>query len=96
MRPLNYGIDLVTHSATKYFGGHNDVPGGTLAGSADLISSLRMSGGVLGGVIDPPSAWLFEGGAKTPWLRVSQQNASALDVARFLEDNYGGYLVSAA
>ena len=89
MRPLNYGIYSVTHSATKYFGGHNDVPGGTLAGSAELISSLRMSGGVLGGVIDPHSAWLFEGSAKTPELRINQKNASTLDLARLLADNYG-------
>jgi cystathionine gamma-synthase len=87
VRPLDYGIDLVTHSATKYFGGHNDVLGGTLAGEADLISSLRASRGVLGGVIDPHAAWLIERGVKTLALRVNQQNASALDLARFLEDH---------
>lgn len=87
MRPLDHGIDLVTHSATKYFGGHNDVLGGTLAGSAELISSLRDSRGVLGGVIDPHAAWLIERGVKTLGLRVNQQNASALDLARFLEDH---------
>jgi cystathionine gamma-synthase len=87
VRPLDYGIDLVTHSATKYFSGHNDVMGGTLAGGADLINALRGSRGVLGGVIDPHAAWLIERGVKTVGLRVAQQNASALELARFLEDH---------
>lgn len=87
VRPLEHGIDLVTHSATKYFGGHNDVLGGVLAGRADLISALRGSRGVLGGVMDPHTAWLIERGIKTMGLRIAQQNASALDLACFLEDH---------
>jgi cystathionine gamma-synthase len=87
VKPLDYGIDLVTHSATKYFSGHNDVMGGVLAGSTELINALRASRGVLGGVIDPHAAWLIERGVKTLGLRVAQQNASALSLAQFLEDH---------
>jgi cystathionine gamma-synthase len=87
VRPLDYEIDLVVHSATKYFSGHNDVLGGVLAGSAELIGGLRASRGVLGGVIDPHAAWLIERGLKTLALRVRHQNASALALARFLEDH---------
>lgn len=85
VRPIDYGIDLVIHSATKYFSGHNDVLGGVIAGSAELITGLRASRGVLGGVIDPNAAWLIERGIKTLGLRVQHQNESALTVARYLE-----------
>ncbi len=87
VRPLDYGIDLVVHSATKYFSGHNDVLGGVLAGKADLIEALRASRGVLGGVIDPHAAWLIERGLKTLGLRVRHHNDSALQLARYLEDH---------
>ena len=48
--PLDFGIDLVIHSGTKYLSGHNDIMAGTVVGSAELISALRQSQGILGGV----------------------------------------------
>jgi cystathionine gamma-synthase len=87
VRPLELGIDLVVHSATKYLGGHNDLLAGVVAGKAGLIGALRESQGVLGGVIDPHAAWLLERGLKTVGLRVTRQNASALTLARFLDDH---------
>lgn len=87
VRPLDYGVDLVVHSATKYFGGHNDLLAGVVAGSKDLISALRDSQGVLGGVVDPHAAWLLERGLKTLGLRVERHNRNALAIARFLEDH---------
>ncbi len=83
--PLDFGIDLVIHSATKYLGGHNDVMGGVVVGAAGLLHALRQSQGMLGGVIDPHAAYLVERGLKTLALRVRQQNASAQAVAEFLE-----------
>jgi cystathionine gamma-synthase len=83
--PLDFGIDLVIHSATKYLGGHNDVMGGVVVGSAGLLHALRQSQGMLGGVIDPHAAYLVERGLKTLALRVRQQNESAQAVAEFLE-----------
>ena len=84
-RPLEYGIDYVTHSATKYLGGHHDLMAGVVAGRKDRISALRSDRGVLGGIVDPQSAYLLERGLKTLGLRVHQQNTSALAVAKFLE-----------
>jgi cystathionine gamma-synthase len=84
-RPLDYGIDLVVHSATKYLAGHNDVLAGSLAGRAGLVSLVRDLRGVLGCVADPHAASLVERGIKTLALRVARQNDSGLAVARFLE-----------
>jgi cystathionine gamma-synthase len=84
-RPLAHGADLVVHSATKYLGGHNDVLGGTVSGSAALVSLVRDLRHVLGGVADPHAAALIGRGMKTLALRVARQNETALAVARALE-----------
>lgn len=84
-RPVELGIDLVVHSATKYLSGHNDVLGGVVAGAGHLVSLLRDSRGVLGAVLDPHAAFLIMRGLKTLALRVEHQNATALAVARALE-----------
>jgi cystathionine gamma-synthase len=86
-RPLEFGIDLVIHSATKYLSGHNDLMAGVAVGEAGLIHALRQSQGMLGGVIDPHAAYLLERGLKTLDLRVSQQNRTAQLVAEYLEDH---------
>ena len=85
VRPLAHGIDLVVHSATKYLAGHNDVLGGTVAGSNALLSLIREVRGQLGGVVDPHAAALIGRGMKTLALRVARQNETALAVARGLE-----------
>jgi len=86
-RPLEYGIDYVTHSATKYMGGHHDLLAGVVVGKKDRIAALRDARGVLGGIVDPQNAYLLERGLKTLGLRVTQQNASGLQVAAFLENH---------
>ncbi|HEY2409144.1 MAG TPA: aminotransferase class I/II-fold pyridoxal phosphate-dependent enzyme [Polyangiaceae bacterium] len=86
-RPLQFGVDLVVHSATKYLSGHNDVLGGVVVGPSHLISLLRDARGVLGSVLDPHAAFLIARGLKTLGLRVQQQNANALAVARRLESH---------
>ncbi len=83
--PLEYGIDFVMHSATKYFGGHNDVLGGVIAGDAGRIKALKDARGIFGNVIDPHQAFLLERGLKTLALRVRQQNETAQKVAEYLE-----------
>ena len=87
LRPLEYGVDFVMHSATKYLGGHNDVLAGAIAGDAGRIKALKDARGMFGCVIDPHQAYLLERGMKTLALRVRHQNAAALAVARFLEDH---------
>ena len=86
-RPLDFGIDLVIHSATKYFSGHNDILAGVVIGEAGLINALRQSQGMLGGVIDPHAAYLLERGLKTLQLRLSRQNQTAQTVAEYLEQH---------
>lgn len=84
-RPLRFGIDLVVHSATKYFSGHNDVLGGVLAGPQHIVSLVREARGVLGGILDPHAAFLIGRGLKTLNLRVERQNRTAHGLALELE-----------
>ena len=84
-RPLEWGVDLVMHSATKYLGGHNDLLAGAVMGSRDLIDGIRGLQAVTGGVVDPFAAYLLVRGLKTFALRVERQNANAQAVAEFLE-----------
>jgi cystathionine gamma-synthase len=86
-RPLEWGIDFVIHSATKYLSGHNDLLAGVVVGKADRIKALRDARGVLGGIVDPQNAYLLDRGIKTLGVRVEQQNRTALEVARFLESH---------
>ncbi len=86
-RPLEWGIDFVLHSATKYLSGHNDILAGVVVGRADRIKALRDARGMLGGIVDPGAAYLLDRGIKTLGVRVGQQNASALAVAQYLESH---------
>jgi cystathionine gamma-synthase len=86
-RPLEFGIDLVLHSATKYLGGHNDLMAGVVVGSRDLVSAIRDMQAMLGGITDPHTAYLLLRGLKTLGLRLRQQNQSGMAVARFLEEH---------
>ena len=87
LRPLEWGIDLITHSATKYLGGHNDLLAGFVAGREELIVPLRETIGILGGISDPNTAFLLLRGMKTLALRVQQQNRSAQLAAEFLSQH---------
>jgi cystathionine gamma-synthase len=84
-RPLELGVDFVIHSATKYLGGHNDLLAGAVVGSDYMIGVLRDVQGMMGAVCDPHTAYLLLRGLKTLELRVSRQNDTGLEVARFLE-----------
>ncbi len=86
-RPLEFGIDLVVHSATKYLGGHNDLLAGALVGGDGLVSVVRELQAILGAVPDPHACYLLIRGLKTLAIRVERQNASALAVARFLAEH---------
>ncbi|NLW30606.1 MAG: PLP-dependent transferase [Fibrobacter sp.] len=84
-RPLEFGIDLVLQSATKYLGGHNDILAGAVLGRKELVDQIRALHKSMGGVIDPHCCYLLLRGIKTFPLRVQRQNESALKVAKFLE-----------
>ncbi len=83
-RPVEFGIDLVMHSGTKYFAGHSDLICGVMAGRGDLIEQIHHTRTTLGGNMDPHAAWLLLRGIKTVALRVQRQNLNALRVAQFL------------
>ena len=84
-RPLEFGIDLVLHSATKFLGGHNDLMAGAVLGSAEIVDGIRALQGVTGAVLDPFAAYLLIRGLKTLALRIERQNANAQAIAEFLE-----------
>ncbi|KPK79033.1 MAG: cystathionine gamma-synthase [Phycisphaerae bacterium SM23_33] len=84
-RPLEWGVDLVMHSCTKYLGGHNDILAGAVLGRKELVEDIRDLHKAFGGVIDPHCCYLLLRGLKTFALRVRKQNESAMEVARFLE-----------
>jgi cystathionine beta-lyase/cystathionine gamma-synthase len=86
-RPIEYGIDLVMHSGTKYFGGHADIICGIIAGREDLIRAILATRTTLGCTMDPHAAWLLLRGIKTLAVRVQRQNENALGVARFLHSH---------
>ena len=84
-RPLDFGVDLVIHSGTKYLGGHNDLMAGSVCGSAPMIGAIKETRNVLGSMLDAHSAYLLIRGIKTLALRIERQNDSSLRIARFLE-----------
>ena len=87
LRPLEYGLDLVIHSATKYLGGHNDLLVGAVIGSDPQMAKIEEARGVLGGVSNPYDAYQLLRGLKTLELRVQRQNENGLRVAQFLEEH---------
>lgn len=87
LRPLEHGLDLVIHSATKYLGGHNDLLAGAVVGSRRLLTSIQEARGVLGGVSSPQDAYLLLRGLKTLDLRVRRQNENGQRIAEFLQQH---------
>jgi cystathionine beta-lyase/cystathionine gamma-synthase len=86
-RPAEWGIDLVLHSGTKYFGGHSDLICGIATGRHDLIEQIHHTRTTLGGCMDPHAAFLLLRGIKTLAVRVERQNESALRIAEFLSQH---------
>ena len=85
--PLDFGIDLVIHSATKYLGGHSDILAGSVSGKSSHIDKIKNSGLNFGANISEYTAWLLERSIKTLSLRVNSQNNNALQIAKFFTSN---------
>ncbi|MEM7536038.1 MAG: aminotransferase class I/II-fold pyridoxal phosphate-dependent enzyme [Chloroflexota bacterium] len=83
--PLDYGVDVVIHSVTKYLAGHNDLMAGAVVGNFDVITPLRKAQSLFGNIISPQNAYLILRGIKTLPLRMERHNANGLAIARFLE-----------
>jgi len=87
-RPLELGVDLVIHSATKYLGGHGDAMGGAIAGGKELVDRISVEyHRDLGGVISPFNAWLILRGLRTFALRMERHNSNAQQIAQFLSEH---------
>ena len=86
-RPLEYGVDVVVHSATKYLGGHSDVTAGVIIGSSAFIERAWRFHIVMGAALSPFDAWLLLRGLRTLGLRVERHNQNGLMLARFFESH---------
>lgn len=84
LRPLEWGIDLVIHSASKYLGGHNDLLAGVVVGRHALLNPIEHLRGLFGSIADPQTAYLLIRGLKTLELRVQRQNENAQRIAEWL------------
>ena len=85
--PINFGIDLVIHSATKYLGGHSDILAGSVSGTTEHIEKIKKSGINYGANLSDYTVWLLERSIKTLSVRVNAQNQNALDLANFLDES---------
>lgn len=86
-RPLEFGFDIVVHSATKYLNGHSDVVAGlaVVGDNPQLAQQLAYLQNAVGGVLDPFSSFLTLRGIRTLSLRVERHSSNALVLARWLE-----------
>ncbi|MBN8576156.1 MAG: aminotransferase class I/II-fold pyridoxal phosphate-dependent enzyme [Cytophagales bacterium] len=83
--PIDLGIDIVTHSGTKYIGGHSDICCGAMISSKKLTEQIKQSALHFGGSLDAQTCYLVERSLKTIVLRVEKQNENALAIARYLQ-----------
>lgn len=83
--PIDFGIDLVMHSATKYLGGHSDILAGVVAGPKELMDKVWKVGRNYGGNLSDFTVWMLERSIKTLGLRVKAQSRNAKKIAKFLE-----------
>ena len=85
--PIDFGIDIVIHSATKYLGGHSDISAGAVVSTKKRIEKVYELAKSLGGTLSEFSAWLLERSIKTLPIRVRQQNENAMELANFLDNH---------
>ena len=83
--PLDLGIDIVLHSATKYLNGHSDMLGGLVVlNDPKLVERLRFVQKSVGGILSPFEAWMCLRGIKTLAVRMARHDSNAMEVASFL------------
>ncbi len=88
-RALDYGADIVFHSATKYLNGHSDVVGGILVSARqdERWDDIKWVRTLTGGVLGPFEAWLLLRGMRTLFLRFEKASQNALQIARHFENH---------
>jgi cystathionine gamma-synthase len=85
VKPIEFGVDYVLHSATKYLGGHNDLLAGVIIGRRENLEPVRKLRGIMGAINSPHNIYLLERGLKTFELRMQRHNASGQAIAEFLD-----------
>ncbi len=88
-KPIDFGVDIVIHSATKYLGGHSDLTAGVMVGKREIVEKTRLRTTKLyGGNIAPQVAWLVLRGIKTLALRMERHNSNASAIANMLAKHH--------
>jgi len=85
--PIDFGIDIILHSATKYMGGHSDILAGAVAASSEHIEKIWQLAKNFGGSLSDYTVWLLERSIKTMGIRVKAQNRNAKRLAKYLENH---------
>ena len=85
--PIDLGIDVVMHSATKYLGGHSDILAGAVASTQAHMDRIWNVSKNLGGSLSDFTVWMLERSMKTLALRVKAQNKNAKKLAKFLDEH---------
>ncbi|MCL4116695.1 UNVERIFIED_CONTAM: hypothetical protein GTU68_028724 [Idotea baltica] len=83
--PIDFGIDIVLHSATKYFGGHSDICAGAVASSKAHMDTIWNTSIALGGSLSDFTVWMLERSMKTLAIRVKAQQRNAKKLAKYLD-----------
>lgn len=87
LKPIDYGVDYVLHSATKYLGGHNDLLAGVIVGGLEALAPVRRLRGIMGATNAPHNVYLLQRGLKTFELRMRRHNENGVAVAEFLDSH---------
>ncbi|MBO0593021.1 PLP-dependent transferase [Cellulophaga sp. E16_2] len=85
--PIDFGIDIVIHSATKYMGGHSDILAGAVASTKENMERIFHLAKNFGGSLSDYTVWLLERSIKTMGIRVKAQNENAQKMAEYLYEN---------
>jgi cystathionine beta-lyase len=86
-KPIDFGVDIVLHSATKYFGGHSDISAGAVATTQEHIDTIWNLAKNLGGNLSDFMVWMLERSMKTLSIRVKAQQKNAKKIAKILNKN---------
>lgn len=85
--PINWGVDIVTHSATKFIDGQGRVLGGAILGRQELIDEVMFMGRHTGPAMSPFNGWILSKSLETLAVRMDRHCSNALELARFLSDH---------
>lgn len=87
-KPMDLGIDIEVHSASKYLGGHSDIIGGVIISSQERMNQIAVNEGeLLGGAMAPWTSWLITRSLRTLSMRLERHQSSAMAVAQYLENH---------